>query len=109
MSDVWEHSDRALCTHPGWPTRRGWAAISASFYSLFRGGSAMQFVLTNEQAEVVGEAAWVSVDENLLGDQGGATLAAINVFVQSEGGTGWRMVCHAGSVVSFPIGEGPRR
>ena len=24
MSDVWEHSDRSACTHPGWPTLRGW-------------------------------------------------------------------------------------
>ena len=106
MSDLWEHSDRAVCTHPGWATCRGWAAVSASFFSLFRGPATTQFILTNEQVQVVGDTAWVSLDENLLGDQGGATLAAINLFVRNSGR--WRMVVHAGSIVSLPIGENPR-
>jgi ketosteroid isomerase-like protein len=99
MSDVWEHSDRSVCTHPGWVTLRGWGKISASFFALFQGSQHLQFVLTDERGDVVGESGWVSLDENLLGDQGGATVAALNVFVRDAEGT-WRMVCHHGSAIS---------
>ena len=54
MSDVWEHSDSVVCTHPGWATLRGWGAISGSFVALFTGSQHLQFILTREQAEVVG-------------------------------------------------------
>jgi ketosteroid isomerase-like protein len=46
--------------------------------------------------------AWVTVDENLLGDQGGATVSAVNVFVRSADGQ-WRLVCHHGSVVGSSV------
>jgi len=98
MSDLWEHSDRALCVHPGWTALRGWGAVAASFVTLFQGPQRLQFVLTDERVEVAGDAAWVSVDENLLGAQSGATVAALNVFVRENGD--WRMVAHMGSVVS---------
>ena len=100
MSDVWEHSDRVTCTHPGWATLRGWGRISASFYALFQ-GQPPQFVLTQEHVEVVGDLAWVSVDENLLGAHGGSTVAATNLFSRTDEGV-WKMVCHHGSVVSSP-------
>ncbi|MDQ1420143.1 MAG: hypothetical protein QOJ52_2105 [Acidimicrobiaceae bacterium] len=107
MSDLWERSDRSTCTHPGWATLRGWGPIAASFFALFQGSRHMQFVLTQERAEVVGDLAWVSVDENLLGDQSGATIAAVNIFVHADGGglggKGWRLVCHHGSVVNHSI------
>jgi ketosteroid isomerase-like protein len=101
MSDIWEHSDRAVCTHPGWATLRGWGKISASFFALFQ-GQTLQFVLTEQRVEVVGDVAWVSVDENLLGVQGGATVAALNVFCRVPGDGVWRLVGHHGSVVSMP-------
>lgn len=103
MSDLWERSDRSTCTHPGWATLRGWGPIAASFFALFQGSRQMQFVLTEERAAVVGDMAWVSVDENLLGDQSGATIAALNIFVRSGGADGWRLVCHHGSVVNHSI------
>lgn len=101
MSDLWERSDRSTCTHPGWATLRGWGPIAASFFALFQGPRQMQFVLTEERAHVVGDLAWVSVDENLLGDQGGATIAALNIFARIDGS--WRVVCHHGSVVNHAI------
>ena len=104
MSDLWERSDRSTCTHPGWATLRGWGAIASSFFALFQGAQQMQFVLTEERADVVGDMAWVSVDENLLGVQGGATVAAVNIFVRRAEDAPWRMVCHLGSVVSVPHG-----
>jgi len=97
MSDLWERSDRALCTHPGWATLEGWGAVAASFFALFQNGAQLQFVLTRERATIVGDAAWVSLDENLLGDQGGVTVAAVNLFVRREGR--WSMVGHHGSVI----------
>jgi ketosteroid isomerase-like protein len=103
MSDVWERSERATCTHPGWPTLRGWGKVASSFFALFSGSQHMQFLLTNEHVYVDGVVAWVSVDENLLGDQGGNTVAALNVFTYDEGLARWRLVCHHGSVVTAGI------
>jgi ketosteroid isomerase-like protein len=97
MSDLWERTDRALCTHPGWATLEGWGAVAASYFALFQNGARLQFVLTRERVTVVGDAAWVSLDENLLGDQGGVTVAAINLFVRDD--ERWLMVGHHGSVV----------
>jgi ketosteroid isomerase-like protein len=97
MSDLWERSDRASCTHPGWATLEGWGSVAASFFALFQNGVSLQFVLTRERVRVVGDAAWVSLDENLLGDQGGVTVAALNLFVRTGGQ--WRMTGHHGSVV----------
>lgn len=97
MSDLWEHSDRVTCGHPGWAVLRGWAQVSASWMTLFSGGGAMQFILTGEQVSVVGDAAWVTVDENILSARSGSTVSAINVFVRST--AGWKMVAHHGSGV----------
>jgi ketosteroid isomerase-like protein len=105
MSDVWEHSDRTLCTHPGWSTLRGWGAISGSWFALFQGPQHLQFVLTQEQVTVAGDTAWVAVDENLLGDQGGATVAALNLFARHPNDGSWRMVAHHGSPVSRSVAQ----
>ena len=103
MSDLWEHSPEAMCTHPGWSTLRGWAAIVSSFAALFRGGQSLQFLLTEVSAVVRGDTAWVSVDENLLGDQGGTTVAALNIFTRDVSGR-WRLVVHHGSAVHVSRG-----
>ncbi len=100
MSDIWEHSDRAVCTHPGWASLRGWGPIVSSFAAMFRNGHSLQFVLTDATASVNGDTAWVTVDENLLGDQGGTTVNAVNVFTRVGGG--WRLVVHHGSPVHAP-------
>lgn len=100
MSAVWERSARATCTHPGWATLQGWGKVASSFFALFQGGNRTQFVLTRESGFVSGDVAWVTLDENLLGDQGGITVATLNIFVRNgEGGPDWRMVCHHGSAV----------
>jgi ketosteroid isomerase-like protein len=98
MSDVWEHTDRVSCTHPGWGTLRGWGAVSGSWYALFDGPSPLQVILTDEVVAVAGSAAWVTVDENLIGPDGGGTVAACNVFVRTS--AGWRLVAHHGSAVA---------
>ena len=98
MSDLWEHSDRAACTHPGWAILRGWGAISASFFALFRSDDQIQFILTNERIEVAGDTAWVTVDENILGGRVGGTVAALNLFARTP--DGWQMVVHHASAVA---------
>jgi len=103
MSDVWEHSDRVACVHPGWGRLTGWGAISASFFALFQNGQHLQFILTNERVDVTGDTAWVSCDENILSEQVGGTVAALNLFARD--GRTWRMVVHHGSSV-LPQHEG---
>lgn len=98
MSDVWEHADRVSCTHPGWRTLCGWGAVSGSWFALFRGPSPLQFILTDEVVSVAGDAAWVTVDENLISADGGGTVAAVNLFVRA--GDHWRLVAHHGSAVA---------
>ena len=74
--------------------------MSASWYALFTNGQHLQFIVTDEQAEVRGDVAWVTCDENILGGDGpgGGTVAALNLFVRTP--AGWRMVAHhAGPVV----------
>jgi uncharacterized protein (TIGR02246 family) len=105
MAEVWECSDRATVTHPGWPTRRGWDQVAESWESIFAHTPYIQFFLSDEEVTVVGEVAWVTLVENILQEVGrpgraepalgDARVAAINVFVRREGQ--WRMVVHHGS------------
>ncbi|MGE3619715.1 MAG: nuclear transport factor 2 family protein [Acidimicrobiia bacterium] len=97
MSDVWEHSDRIACTHPGWRTLHGWGAVSGSWFALLGGPQHLQFILTAERIHLDGDMAWVTVDENLIGEGMGGTVAALNLFART--GDGWRMVAHHGSPV----------
>ncbi len=99
MSLVWEHSDRIICTHPGWASLRGWAQVAASFFALFQNSLQLQFILTKERAEVAGEVGWVTVDENILQSSTATTVSALNLFVRGDDG-GWRMVAHHASPVS---------
>jgi ketosteroid isomerase-like protein len=97
MSDVWVHDEAVVCTHPGWATLHGWAAVSASWFALFHNDQALQFIVTNERSRVVGDVAWVSCDENILGDGPGGTAAALNLFLRTD--DSWRMVGHHASPV----------
>ena len=105
MGRVWERSDRAAVTHPGWPTLRSWPAVAESWRRIFENTPYIQFFLTEEAVVVVGDAAWVTLYENILQEVGGrsqslgdARVAATNVFVRTGGA--WRMVIHHGSPVA---------
>lgn len=102
MSDVWEHSDRVICTHPGWPVLRGWGSVAASWVALFQGPQQMQFILTDEVVEVDGDVAWVTVDENILDSDSGSTVSSLNLFVRTvdAGAVNWVVVAHHGSPVA---------
>ena len=110
MAEVWEHSDRIVVTHPGWPMLRGWARVAGSWDAIFRNTGYIQFVLTDELVTVVGDTAWVTLDENILQSAGsteaaeqlsGSKATSVNVFVRDD--TGWKMVVHHASPVA---GEG---
>ena len=94
---VWEHSERVVCTHPGWPTLHGADAVLDSWRRILA-GPRLQFILTDERVEVSGDVAWVTLDENLIaGNDTGGTVAALNLF--SRGPDAWRMIAHHGSSV----------
>lgn len=114
MTAVWEQSERATCTHPGWPMLRGWGQVQASFSTMFERTPFIQFFLTDQKVQVHGDVAWVIVEENVLQAHqthgghvaesllGDATAEAVNLFVRhiGERGDAWRLVVHHASAVT---------
>jgi hypothetical protein len=102
MRALWEHSDRAVCIHPGWPILRTWPVVEASWQRILSGPGRNQFIVTNTAVTVVPSGgaetvAWVTLDENLVEGQVAGTIAATNVFVHA--GDHWLLVHHHGSPV----------
>jgi len=83
--------------HPGWPILKGWPAIEQSWRQIFAGPGRTQFILTNETLIIRGDAAWITLEENLVDRGETHTIAATNVF--HRGTNGWRLVAHHGSPV----------
>lgn len=108
MDAVWEHSDRAVVTHPGHPTLTGWEAVRESWARIMAQTPYIQFFLTEEKVTVVGEVAWVTLYENILQEMprqgasrlGDSRVAAVNIFVRGADGR-WAMVVHHGSPVAL--------
>jgi ketosteroid isomerase-like protein len=98
MRAVWEHSDRTVCTHPGWPILRTWPVIEESWRRILGGPGRNQFIVTNVEVALEGDLAWVSCDENLVASGSTGTIAATNLFARSP--NGWRLVVHHGSPVA---------
>ena len=99
MSQVWEHSERSTCTHPGWPPLHGTDTILESFAAIFRGPQTLQVILTDESVMVEGSFAYVSVVENVVDQSGDASaMAALNVFVWS--GERWNILVHHASPIA---------
>jgi len=96
MAAVWEHSDRAVCVHPGWPIMRGWGDILQSWTDIFMGPGRTQFILTNDVVSVKGDSAWVTLDENIVDRSGAGTVAATNLFIRDHEGE-WKLTLHHGS------------
>lgn len=97
MGTVWDHADRVVCVHPGWPILRGWPEVEASWRRIFAGAGRNQFILTNQSLDVGDELAWVTLEENLVDRGETHAIAATNVFARTA--DGWRMVAHHGSPV----------
>jgi ketosteroid isomerase-like protein len=99
LEDVWERTPRAVCTHPGWGTLRGWEQVRASFEAILRGDQPLQFIVTATEVDVTDGVAWVTCDENLWSEDVAGTVAALNLFVLDPMDGRWRMVAHHGSPV----------
>lgn len=97
MRAVWEHSERTVCIHPGWPILRTWPMVEESWRRIFEGPGRNQFILTDEAVVVDGDVGWVTLEENLVDGGNTGTVAATNLFVRTAGG--WRLVVHHGSPV----------
>jgi ketosteroid isomerase-like protein len=97
MGAVWERTDRVVCIHPGWPILRTWPVVEDSWRRIFAGPGRNQFILTNDAVAIVGETAWVTIEENLVDAGATGTVAATNVFVRSD--DVWKLVVHHGSPV----------
>jgi hypothetical protein len=102
MGEVWEHTARVVCVHPGWPILRGWPAVEESWRRIFSGEGRNQFILTNQSVEVGAELAWVTLEENLVDRGETHAIAATNVFASTS--LGWRLVAHHGSPVIATLG-----
>jgi ketosteroid isomerase-like protein len=100
MRAVWEHSDRVVCVHPGWPILRTWPHVEESWRRILEGPGHNQFILTNEAVAIDHELAWVTLDENLVDRGATGTVAATNLFALVDGG--WKLVVHHGSPVLAP-------
>jgi ketosteroid isomerase-like protein len=97
MVAVWEHGDRVVCVHPGWPILRTWPVVLESWRRILGGPGRNQFILTNEAVAIDGDVAWVTLDENLVDTGGTGTVAATNLYVRTAGR--WLLVVHHGSPV----------
>ncbi|MGZ6825778.1 MAG: nuclear transport factor 2 family protein, partial [Mycobacteriales bacterium] len=94
MEAVWdvEEPEALVCVHPGWPMLRGRSAVLRSWSAVMAGTGYIQFLLTDVEVSVAGDAAIVTCTENVLtsadvGENG--PVAATNVFVRRR--DGWRL------------------
>ena len=100
MDEVWEHSDRVSCTHPGMPAVSGWTAVRHSWAAILAGGGVPQFIVTEEHVQVVGDVGWVVAVENMILPGGSGAGSVVNWFVR--GAEGWLMIGHHGAPISRP-------
>lgn len=99
MDAIWEHSDRVVCIHPGWPVLRRWLEVRDSWRRILDGPGRNQFIITNDAVSVDGDLAWVTCDENLVAPGSTGTIAATNLFARSTVDGRWRLILHHGSPV----------
>lgn len=97
MRDVWSHGDHVVCIHPGWPILRTWRVVEASWERILAGPGRNQFIVTNDAVAVLGDLAWVTLDENIVAPGATGTVAATNLFHRIDGR--WQLVLHHGSPV----------
>ncbi|GAA1413540.1 nuclear transport factor 2 family protein [Kitasatospora putterlickiae] len=114
VEDAWlgagEADDKGgvVCVHPGWPVLRGRAQVTRSYMLIMANTEYIQFILTDEEAEVHGDVALVTCTENILsggeaeqeGELGplvGGKVVSTNLFRRTP--TGWKLWSHHGSPV----------
>jgi ketosteroid isomerase-like protein len=109
MEEVWLHSARVQCIHPGWRRLVGYAAVMSSWQRIFENTFEMSFDLTGVEISLIGDLAWVVCTENITSRTydgvARSQVEATNVFERHEGR--WRMVHHHGSPVIAPTSDEP--
>jgi ketosteroid isomerase-like protein len=110
MEEMWLHSARVQCTHPGWRRLVGYSAVMESWERIFESTFEMSFDLTAVEISVAGDVAWVVCTENITSRTydgvSRSQVEATNVFERHDGR--WRIVHHHGSpVVAMPGPEEP--
>ena len=115
MAAVWDDADDIRCIHPGWPALIGRQRVMRSWSVLMANTSYIQFFLTAVTAEVEGDVAIVTCEENILtgtddatggaeieGLAGSQKVRATNVVRRR--GDGGRLWLHHASPVLAPPG-----
>ena len=109
MDEVWAHGEHVKCVHPGWPLLNGWAAVRASWDTIFVNTAEMRFTIADTRAIAAGDLGWVTCTENILSEVGGrlsaTSVLATNLFERTP--DGWRLVHHHASHVFAPPGAAP--
>ena len=104
MAEVWLRAPYIKCVHPGWGLLVGWGPVMESWERIFSSTLEMRFALTNVQAQVCGDVAWVVLTENIESRQRDgkmqARVEATNLFERRDGR--WFLVHHHGSPIYGP-------
>ena len=102
MAAVWAEEEPVYCVHPGWPLLSGRENVLQSWARIFDNAAMMQFNVTDAEANVEGDWAWVVCTERLTSVQGDQVaegrIQTTNLFRKHEGR--WLMVHHHGSPVA---------
>ena len=99
MRAAWDDQAEVTCVHPGWGMLRGWDDVMASWDRIMDNASMMQFMITDAEARVEGDWAWVTCTENLtsvLNAQANSSRVQTTNILRRRDGK-WRMVHHHGS------------
>jgi ketosteroid isomerase-like protein len=91
MARLWARDHAIACVHPGWEALHGRESVLASFRAILGDPNAPKVQATGEHVIVLGDAAFVTCTEHILG----TALVATNVLAL-EGGE-WKMVHHHAS------------
>jgi hypothetical protein len=99
MRGVWSNSGQVSCVHPGWPPLNSYESIIKSWKDIFENTDNMEIKLSEVEALVAEDLAWVRCQENLFsismtGVQASKVFAT-NLFQRI--GEDWKMVLHHAS------------
>jgi len=101
MESVWAKGNAVGCVHPGWGLLTGWTDVMKSWSAIFENTSLMQFRITDAQAHLAGDYAWVVCVENVTSVSSGQVsefrILTTNILISR--GELWLMVHHHGSPI----------
>jgi ketosteroid isomerase-like protein len=111
MTEVWEHSDRVYCCHPGWTPLRGARPVLESWKRIIENTAAISFTLVQVEAHIDGNIGVVTLYEVIASRVGherhSSTTAATNLFAFDPSSGRWKLFHHHASHAVIPeIPEG---